>query len=209
MNNYANLVLNQTLIEPKTILEIGSRDGHDAETLRRRFNIDPSNVFIVEPNPNQSEKIKRDYKDFKIINFAIYNSEGKMSFNKVNNQELVGISSLLDRNDNIYNRVESEVIEVEVITGERLLDIIDVDIDLCKVDVEGVTYEVLESFQNIARIKSFHLECEHKEIWKNQKLYEEVSALLKEKKYVQIYFEYVNGVPTQSDSIWVLKDFLK
>ena len=36
-----------------------------------------------------------------------------------------------------------------------------------------------------------------------------LTELLLEKGYIEIYFEYVNGVPLQSDSIWVLNKYIK
>jgi FkbM family methyltransferase len=209
MNNYANLIIQKTNITPQSILEIGTRDGHDSEILRKRFDIKESNVYVVEPNPNQQDYIRNIYPDFNIIPFAVYNKTGFMKFNKVNDPELIGISSLLDRQDNIYSNIDSDVIDVEVITGEKLMNIVNKDIDLCKIDVEGATYEVLDSFTNNFIIKSMHLECEHREIWTGQKLYNDVNKLLTEKGYVEIFFEYVNGVPVQSDSIWVLKSYIK
>jgi FkbM family methyltransferase len=209
MNNYANLIIEKTNINPNIILEIGSRDGHDAEILRSRFELNGKNVYVVEPNPNQQQYIKNIYPNFNIIPFAIYNKNGVMKFNKVNDYDLIGISSLLDREDHIYSNINSEIIDVDVINGDGLMDLLGVDVDLCKIDVEGATYEVLESFTNISRIKSMHIECEHKEIWNGQKLYDDVKELLISKGYIEIYFNYVNGVPIQSDSIWVLKNYIK
>ena len=80
-----------------------------------------------------------------------------------NSQSLNGIISLSDG-----------VITIEdgIITG---LD----EIDLVKIDVEGATYEVLESFgSDINKLKFIHLEAEYVQFWQNQKLYSDVSNLL-------------------------------
>ena len=82
--------------------------------------------------------------------------------------------------------------------------------DVCKIDVEGLTIEVLISFgEDLNKIKSFHLECEHKEVWKDQKLYDDVAKFLINNDYTQIYFHYCSGGTLQSDSIWVLNKYLK
>jgi len=134
-----------------------------------------------------------------------------LRFNAVNhnNKDHVGISSLLDRTDNLYWRLDTKVILVPTIKGSKLMEIINKDIDMCKIDVEGATYEVLESFgDSISRIKSFHIEAEHKVVWKKQKLYSIIESFLTEHGFEKIYFKYVNDVVVQSDSIWVQKKYV-
>ncbi len=208
--DYIDSIRNKTNINPATILEIGSRDGYDAENLRLAFQIKSNDVWIVEPNPSQLELIKKNYPDINLLEYAIYNKSGKFNFNRVNDSSLTGVSSLLDRIDNLYDKVDSEKISVQCITGKALLNIINKDIDLCKIDVEGLTHEVLTSFgDNIDKIKSFHLECEHRAVWDSQKLYKEIAAYLREKNYVLISFNYVGGDTLQSDSVWVNKKYAK
>lgn len=210
MVNYSNLIRERTTIEPKTVLEIGSRDADDANTLKEYFNVDDSKVFIVEPNPKQQVKITEKYPNFNLIKEAIFNEEKTLSFNAVNSYDLIGVSSLMERKDRLYDKVDSEKIMVNTILGSRLLANINEEIDLCKIDVEGATYEVLTSFgDDITKIKSMHLENEHLEVWENQKLYGEVKDYLVSKGFTEIYFQYVNNVVLQSDSIWVQTKFLK
>lgn len=210
MVNYINLIKEKTNIVPKTILEIGSRDADDANILREGFNISESKVWIVEPNPKQQIKISDKYPKFNLIKEAIFNEEKTLTFNAVNSHDLIGVSSLLDRNDRLYDMIDSEKIMVNTILGSRLLHNINEEIDLCKIDVEGATYEVLVSFgDDISKIKSMHLENEHKEVWKGQKLYDEVKTFLITKGFTEIYFQYVNNVVLQSDTIWVQTNLLK
>jgi FkbM family methyltransferase len=210
MVNYVHLIKEKTIIEPKTVLEIGSRDADDANILKEGFQIDESKVFIVEPNPKQQVKITEKYPNFILFKEAIFNEEKTLSFNAVNSYDLIGVSSLMERKDRLYDRVDSEKIMVNTILGSRLLSNIDEEIDLCKIDVEGATYEVLTSFgDDIVKIKSMHLENEHLEVWENQKLYEDVKDYLLSKGFTEIYFQYVNNVVLQSDSIWVQTKFLK
>ncbi len=210
MVNYINLIKEKTKIEPKTILEIGSRDADDANILREGFQITEKNVWVVEPNPKQQAKISEKYPKFNLIKEAIFNEEKTLTFNAVNDYDLIGVSSLLERNDKLYDRVDTEKILVKTILGSRLLQNINEDIDLCKIDVEGATYEVLVSFgDDISKIKSMHLENEHKEVWEGQKLYDEVKDYLSSKGFTEIYFQYVNNVVLQSDTIWVQTNLIK
>jgi len=210
MVNYINLVKEKTNIEPKTILEIGSRDADDANILREGFQIEETKVWVVEPNPKQQIKISGKYPNFNLIKEAVFNEEKTLTFNAVNSHDLIGVSSLLERTDKLYDRIDSEKIMVNTILGSRLLQNIDEEIDLCKIDVEGATYEVLVSFgDEITKIKSMHLENEHKEVWEGQKLYDDVRDYLVSKGFTEIYFQYVNNVVLQSDTIWVQTKFLK
>jgi FkbM family methyltransferase len=212
MIDYINTVRKKTTIEPNFILEIGSRDGHDSEELRKEFNIEPSNVWVVEPNPKQQLKISEKYPNFNLITSPIFNVEKKITFFRVDveNETLVGVSSLLDRVDKLYDEINTDRIELETILGSTLLDIIKKPIDLCKIDVEGATFEVLESFgEEIRKIKSIHIECEHRIVWENQKLYDEVKSYLISKEFIELHFEYCNQATLQSDSVWVQKIYMK
>ncbi len=212
MIEYKDVIENKVNIIPDTVLEIGSRDANDSELLRSFFNINPKNVWIVEPNPIQHSNIINKYPEFNLIKHPIFNEEKEIFFNAVdvNDQVLNGVSSVLDRIDNLYGKINTNKIKIKTILGSKLLSMINMDIDLCKIDVEGATYEVLESFgDDIIKIKSMHIECEHREVWVNQKLYNDVKHLLTSKGYTEVYFNYCNNDTLQSDSIWVLNNLVK
>ena len=64
-----------------------------------------------------------------------------------------------------------------------------------------MTYEVLESFgDDIKKIKSFHIEFEHREVWIGQKLYDKVESLLVNKNHIIVYYDYFES-KFQSDTI--------
>jgi FkbM family methyltransferase len=212
MNEYVEIIKNKTIISPKTILEIGSRDGDDAEYLRNVFGISKKNVWVVEPNPNQFKSIEIKYPDINLIKNPIFNEEKNITFYAVNTNDKIlnGVSSLLNRKDNLYDKIETDKIQTRTMLGSELLKKINSEIDLCKIDVEGATYQIMESFDNLlSKIKSMHIECEHREVWLEQKLYDDVSYFLKERNFIQVYFQYCSGDTLQSDSIWVQKNFLK
>jgi FkbM family methyltransferase len=210
MNEYYTSIIEKSTIQPQTILEIGSRDGNDANLLASFFNISPEFIWVVEPNPKQFEEITKKYPNINSLNYAISNEVGSFDFNQVEGSlDDIGTSSLMDRVDNFYDN-KSVKIKVDAITGNELLNIIGKRIDLCKIDVEGMTYQVLSSFgKSIDNIKSFHIECEHKEIWKNQKLYQDVSEFLISEKFTQVYFNYCSNDTVQSDSVWINERFIK
>lgn len=211
MNEYYHLITTKTNIPVKNILEIGSRDGNDANVLRNLFNIPKENVWIVEPNPIKVAEIKMNYPNFNIFDVAIGEFEGEHDFNQVIGDNMSsGTSSLIDRNDDWYAQNNTQKIKVNVINGKTLINLIGNEIDICKIDVEGLTYEVLKSFEDkLDYLKSFHIECEHKEVWKNQKLYDDVRNFLISKDFIELSFNYTSSHQLQSDSIWVLKKYIK
>ena len=167
-------------------------------------------IEIVEQKDLKKE-IKEKYPKINLVEFAISNTEGEHTFNQVVGDDIsAGTSSLIDRADDWYEKTKTNKIIVNTIRGEKLLEIIKEEIDVCKIDVEGFTYEVLESFdKKLSNIKSLHVECEHKEVWKTQKLYEEIKDFLNKKNFVEVYFSFTSEHKLQSDSIWVYKDYLK
>lgn len=199
-------ILKKLNIEPKTILEIGSRDGDDSFYYKNEFNIKDEDVYVVEPNPSQAKEIRKKYPNFKLIELAIDNDEGEKDFYQVTGggKDPIGISSLKERNDDWYDRFGMNKIKVTAIKGSTLMKIIDRDIDICKIDVEGLTYEVIESFgDSIQRIKSLHVESETHMYWKNQKLHTEVSELLNKLGFVEVWQQEQGG---QADTIWLKKE---
>ena len=137
--------------------------------------------------------------------YAISDKTGTVDFYQINSGDAGwdGVSGLLDRPD-LYNQefTNTKVIKVNSITGSELLNTIDRDIDLCKIDVEGASYEVLQGFGNaIEDIKLIQIEAEQKVIWNDQKTFKEVYVLLREKGFEKIW-EVALGT-TQLDSIWV------
>jgi FkbM family methyltransferase len=197
---------------PQSILEIGSRDGHDAEKLRKEFKISPSNVHVVEPNPDLHDQIQNQYPEFNLHKVAISNTTGELDFNKVplfNGEGYVGTSSLLNRTDDLYKELRSETVKVKAITGEDLLKSIQLrEVDICKIDVEGLTYEVLSSFgEAIKRIKTLQIECEHTHMWEGQKLYSDVREFILSVGFSETFFTY--SWRGQSDSVFVRNDVLK
>lgn len=215
---YRNLLDNNNInLIPKNILEIGSRDGDHAEELRYYFDIDESNVFIVEPNENTYEQIEKKYPKAKLIKKAIFNQSHKeKEFYQVNSDDknLIGMSGLLYNPLYELDHYKTKKVKVETTTGKNLLkEINQKSIDLCKIDVEGATYEVLESFgDEIDKIKTMHIETEECQIWKNQKTDKEVSALLMNKGFLKIHETIaanIDKTKNQLDQIWVNKKIVR
>ena len=149
-------VVKRTVLTPSVFLEIGSRDGLDAMDLAHHFRISPSNVHIVEANPFCAEQIRASFPDFKVYEMAIFNQNGSLYFNQIEGIES-GVSSLKDRFDNYYDSRATKI-TVPTITGEAFLKQSSIEtVDICKIDVEGCTLEVLQSFGD--KLKNIKSKC--------------------------------------------------
>lgn len=204
-------IVKQNNILARNVLEIGSRDGHHAEALRCAFNIAPENVHIVEPNPKQHVRIIDEYPDANLYGVAISNTEGIVTFNQIDSGDdgWDGISGLMDRPE-IYGQVRTNKISVMSMTGKSLLKMIKEEIDLCKIDVEGLTYEVLESFgEDLNKIKVLQIETEENVIWENQKVDSQVSEYLTGMNFVKMDESFVETKwGRQFDQVWLNKSFV-
>lgn len=194
--------------QPTNFIEIGSRDGHDTNTISNIFSINPSDCYIFEAHPDCYDSIQQQYPQYNTFNCAVSNKTGPINFNAgiIEIEDNVGCSSILkDINETFCSKKI-------LVDGWRFDDIchnINLQIiDLAKIDVEGHTYEVLNGFGQILQYtKIIQLELEHKESWQGQKLYQEVAELLIENFFEQIF--YVKHSHDQSDSLWVNKNFFK
>lgn len=202
LKNYA-YTIKRLGLKSGCVLEIGSRDGKDAVIISRILGVPLKDTHVVEPNPDLHNLIQTTYSNINLYKVAINDVEGVLKFNKVvdTRSGSVGQSSLLD-SDRYLTQLTTEVIMVECIKGSTLLKKINKPIIACKIDVEGLTYEVLKSFgDSINQIQSFHLETETFEFWKNQKLQDEVFNFMIEKGYKLISKNLV--YENQYDSVWV------
>jgi FkbM family methyltransferase len=205
MNNNLNEnifnVLNDKRIKINNIVEIGSRDGYDCYYLQNKFNILNENIYTFEPNDIQYKKIIEKFPNYNNFNFCISDKNEKRKFYSV--KKTPGLSTLLKRSDGY--KYDYDIIEVNCVTGKYILDNIIKDIDLCKIDTEGFSVNVLESFDNLETIKIIVIEMEHETIWDKQKLYNDGVKILS-KTHIKIWDNIKKGIK-QSDSIWINKNY--
>lgn len=152
------------------IYEVGSRDGQDGEEMARRIYEGndlwrDATVVLFECNPPAVETIKKNYPHATLIPYAISDRKGKVEFAQLKGDKNVAGSSSLDLNRTNKNWVkDSEIITVETKRLDSIIEELghqDLEIDIMKIDIEGFTYEALESLGKYLRnVKVFHLETE-------------------------------------------------
>ena len=172
-------VLLKEYFTPTSIIEIGSRDGHDAHDICQFFNIDPQNCTIVEAHPELYKIICETYPQYTVHNFAASNRNGTIEFRAgiIGHEHNVGVSSLMIHKLYTHNH---EKVQVPM----KRMDLIGIDFDLLKLDVEGHAYEVLEGFgDELDSIKAIAVETEEIEIWEGQKTHDQIQTFLESKGF--------------------------
>lgn len=198
-------IVSKLNIIPSVILEVGSHTGEDAERLQKYFNVNPDQVYVVEAHPTFYKDIVDNYPDYKVFNLAANNTSGTVSFNAAKDFD-DGRSSVLQRD--IYNATNFEVVECE---SKRLDSFIEdqgiESIDIFKLDVEGLSYEVLEGMGDlISIVKCIQVETEYNRMWDDQKVSKDTYDYLGLKGFILVWRNNVANL--QEDSIWVRKDLI-
>lgn len=185
------------------VVELGSRDGLDAEKMAGIFTA--SRVVTIEANPESFGNIVLRFPQFENYNVAISNVIGEADFWQVNakfGDVIVGQSSLMYKES--YDTI-AEKIRVPVMTMDKFVEVAGIDeIEVMKIDVEGATYEALEGFTKIRMTRLLHIESEHEQFWTGQHLYEDTEKFMTDAGYERVYYQPV--WTNQSDTIWLRKD---
>lgn len=78
------------------------------------------------------------------------------------------------------------------------------EIDILKIDVEGLSFEVIQSFgEKIKKVKVIHIENEHIPVWIGQKVYSDVEKILIESEFILLS---IKSAWPQTDSVWIRRD---
>jgi len=196
------------LAELPIIYEVGSRDGEDGVELAERIGhvTKFSNIVLFECNPPQQEVIRHNYPNVTLITDAISDKKGTVEFLQIDgDKNYVGSSSMdLDRVKYPWVK-KTNTIKVKT---RRLDDVIEelghqnTEIDVMKIDIEGYTYEALESLGKYLRnVRVFHLETEIEGHARN-KTNLDIALLMESKGYKCTSIEEEWG-PLILDQVWV------
>lgn len=205
-------VIKRYPISMDVIFEIGANFAQDADFLRKSFKIPSENVYVFEAHPEIYVAVKRIHK-FNAYNYAVFNSEGSVTFNVtpliVGNTGLSSLSGIKD--DASGEIIETREICVKSIRMDNFLNNWNIErVSFLKLDVEGFTYEVLEGFgERIQNIDCMHIEAEHKQgiyYTRDVRLFDDIAELLRKNNFELIYFQRYNH---QSDSMWIHRKYFK
>jgi FkbM family methyltransferase len=204
IDQYIQQVRKFSSLRPSVCVEIGALDGEYSCALAAEFGLPAQNLYLVEPNPSLLPGLAAAFPGSPILPFAISGQEGPAQLRAVRAEERakIGCSSLMNRVDGWAERLDRVPVDVQCITGRSLAQRIGSPIDLCIIDVEGLSHEVLESFgDSLGHVRSLMIECEHEELFAGQKLFPDVAALLERAGFRMMAFQF--SYANQSDSVWI------
>jgi FkbM family methyltransferase len=189
--------------EIKNVMEIGSLNGNDSLLFKNHYPY--ANVFCIEGLPDNFNQYLKDLTNITPINAVIADYDGTIQYHYKN---INGIHGILDRGQ----EYGSKVLELQCYTIKTICENYNIDsIDLVKIDVEGATYEILDSMGDMIKtIKIMHIETESYPFFKNQKLHDVVSDYLTKKGFTMVDMtSAMIDKGYQHDSVWVNNNFLK
>lgn len=199
---YVNIVKHYFNIDDiKVIFEIGSMDGKDSLLFREHF--PNSLIYAFEGLPSNYEMFLKNLPSINTYNKVIFNYDGKIIFNEKNTN---GIHGVFDRGQEYGQKTITTVCcRIDTFCRQNNIE----KIDMVKIDVEGATYEVLESFGTLLqKAKVMHIETEDYPFFKGQQLDNAVDRLLRENNFELLDKAgcMIGNTGKQYDSIWINKN---
>ena len=183
----------------RTIVDAGSLDGNDAEILQNAFPMSKS--YAIEGLPDNFNKYIKNRNNITGINSVIAKYDGVCTFYEKNTN---GIHGIYDRGS-VYG---TKTLTLPCYTMKTIMETNFIEsIDVMKIDVEGATLDLLQSFTSaqLHSVKIMHIETETFPFFKGQSLHGEVCDFLESNAFICIDMTYVEITPGcyQSDSVWV------
>lgn len=183
---------------PLVVVDIGSRDGSCAElmTLSKYceyvgFDADEESVNNDSISPALAK-----WKKAKIYSNFIGTREGEEKFNlyvRKSESSLLEPSESYQVNFSRRLRIESRI-KVKSVILQDLLQQLKIFPDLIKLDTQGTEYEVIKSSQSVfANALMVEVEAEFLEMYREQKLFPDVSQLLYNSGHQLLYLNRVFG----------------
>lgn len=206
------IIKTTSTIQPLNVFEIGASNGADANYLYNAFNVDRTKVYCFEPNPGNYQSLVHNFPEFNNYNVAISDFNGNSTFQL--HIPAADISSFKKRvshyvyqgnyNEN-YTTIDIDTWRMDYFIHQHSIE----SIDVCKIDVEGCSYEVLKGFGDMLKIvKSIHIEGELIQLYESQKLFSDFKPLLINAGFTMVDFKDFDNA-TQCDSIWIKNEYLK
>lgn len=186
----------------KNIVEIGSLNGVDSLFLKGCY--PESNVFCIEGLPDNYNNFLKDLTTITPINAVVANYDGYIQYHY---KDVNGIHGILDRGQ----RYGSKTLDLPCYTMKTICKKYNISsIDFVKIDVEGATYEILNSMADVLKtVKIMHIETESYPFFKNQKLHDVVADYLTKNLFTMIDKTQVTiDGGLQHDSVWVNNIYL-
>jgi len=186
------------------IVDAGSMDGNDSEILHNAF--PTSKVYAIEGLPDNYNRFILNKSNIIGIPYVIASYDGQITYYQKN---INGIHGIYNRG----NDYGSKTLELPCYKMSTIMNQYNIShIDVLKIDVEGATYDLLQSLENhISTVKIMHIETETYPFFEGQILHDTVCDFLIRHNFecVKISFCEIRYQQYQSDSVWVNKTYKK
>jgi len=143
-----------------------------------------------EPNPVEAKKISVNSKKFTVHTEALSDHDGEIFLNICKEP---GVSSVLEPNKNFLKKFKNidryDIIKKLKVKCKKLDSLNINKIDFIKIDVQGYNLEVLKgSIESLKKCIGVEIECEFKQIYKNQSMFKDVENFLNNSNFELIDF---------------------
>jgi FkbM family methyltransferase len=192
----------------ETIIDVGTRDGDDAEFLRQQLG--GKYIYAIDANPIAVEATMNRYPEFEVFETAISNYNGTTSFVQIVSDRIDEAGSSSIENYSFFEGATYNTIDVNVIRMDKFIEeFVSQDIiDFIKVDIEGYTYEFLEGLgKEINKVKMLHLETETFDRQKGHKNNNEVLNFMTNAGFLLAGVTYEWG-PRIQDQVWINPNYI-
>lgn len=192
----------------ETIIDVGTRDGDDAEFLRQQLG--GKYIYAIDANPIAVEATMDRYPEFEVFETAISNYNGTTSFVQIVSDRIDEAGSSSIENYSFFEGATYNTIDVNVIRMDKFIEeFVNQDIiDFIKVDIEGYTYEFLEGLgKEINKVKMLHLETETFDRQEGHKNNNEVLNFMTNAGFLLAGVTYEWG-PRIQDQVWINPNYI-
>lgn len=195
-----------------TIIDIGTRDGNDANYLAKKLNA--TKVIAIDANPAAVQRTKENYPWMDVYQAAISDYDGQTTFQQVDSGDanMDGCSSLYAEKvasepqfEGKVNIIPTEVNRMDSFMRDENI----ASFDVVKVDVEGYTWQVLAGFgDKLSSVKMFHLETEASATHDAHRNNHEVAEFMERQGFALVDISYEGSMGLGKgieDQLWVNK----
>lgn len=199
-------------IPKKGIINVGVHEGQEISMFDK---IGFENLVLIEANseflPNINEKLK-EVNNSLVLNYAVTDRIGKISFNKTSNRGLSSSVLPLKEHSVVHPDVEvTELVEIETTTLDQLHH----DFEMVRLsnalylDVQGAEYLILSAADLLfEQLDVICTEVNFRELYEGCKNIEEIDGYLQLKGFVRIK-TLCELNPAWGDAIYINKKYLK
>ena len=187
----------------ENFFEVGSNYSQDANFVKQVLGIKDNNIYCFEGNTNIVKEASEFY-SYNSIHSVVSNKNGTMKMHMVPEDAInSGLSTVV----NYPTKSEWKTEDVRSIRLDDFMEEENISsMDFLKIDVEGISYEVLEGLgQRISDVKCVQLEAEYlnkyeKHAWKD------IMGYLISKGFILV--DYCPTSKYQCDSLWINEEYL-